>query len=61
MLIFSYVLFYINDTMSKYMKFVILALFISYPFIITPIERLFYQMYKLIKAFITVNPYANNY
>ena len=47
--------------MSKYLKIAILLLCISYPFIINPVEKFLYKVYKITMAFINVNAYTNNY
>ena len=57
LLLFTYVLFYIDNSMSKYLKFAILLLGISYPFIVTIIEKFLYKIYKMIASFINVKPY----
>jgi len=61
LILFTYVIFYINESMSKYLKIAILLLCISYPFIINPVEIFLYQVYKITMAFINVNAYTNNY
>jgi hypothetical protein len=60
-LLFAYVLFYIDNSMSNYLKIAIMVLAISYPFIIMPIENFLYKIYKILMAFINVNPYTNDY
>lgn len=60
-LLFTYVLFYIDNSMSNYFKIAIMVLAVSYPFIIIPIENFLYKIYKILMAFMKVKPYTNNY
>jgi hypothetical protein len=57
LILFTYVLFYIESSMSKYLKFAIVLLGICYPFIVTMIEQFLYKIYKMIESFIIVKPY----
>ena len=60
-LLFTYVLFYIDNSMSNYLKIAIMVLAVSYPFIIIPIENFLYKIYKILMAFMKVKPYTNHY
>jgi hypothetical protein len=61
LLLFTYVLFYINISMGNYLKIAILVSAGLYPFIIIHIENVLYTIYKIIIAFLNVNPYTNHY
>jgi hypothetical protein len=61
LILFTYVLFFIDNVTSNYLKIVILILSLSYPFIVMRIENFLYKIYKITVAFMNVNPYTNNY